>query len=87
MASKMYFVYILKSEKNGRHYIGHTESVELRISRHNTGHVKSTQHGRPWKCIYFEEFHTRSEASLRELEIKSYKGGFKFKRLVSLLKD
>ncbi len=85
--TKMYKVYILKSKKNGRHYIGHTEDLKNRIIKHNSGSVKSTRSGIPWELLYNEEYKTRSEAYKRELEIKSYKGGIKFKRLLGLWKD
>ena len=83
----MYCVYILKSQKTGRYYIGQTESIEDRLMTHNKGVVKSTKNGMPWKMIHTESFSTRSEAFLREREIKNYKGGIKFKKLLGLWKD
>ncbi len=77
----MYTVYILQSEKTNRYYIGHTCALVDRISRHNRGRVTSTKHGIPWKCVYTEQYATKSQAYQRELEVKSYKGGIQFKRL------
>ena len=77
-----YTVYILQSFKNDRHYIGHTNNMEYRLWQHNTGKVKSTKGYLPWKIIYTEVYKTKSEAYKRELEIKSYKGGILFKRLI-----
>jgi len=83
----MYKVYILKSRKNQKHYTGHSADLEKRIFRHNSGLVKSTKNSIPWELVYTEEYATRSDAYQRELEIKSYKGGIKFKRLLGLWKD
>jgi len=58
--------------------------MEKRIVRHNSGMVKSTKSGRPWEVLYIERFSTKSEAYRRELEIKSYKGGIKFKKLLGI---
>ena len=83
----MFKVYIIQSLVNNRYYIGHTEDVDKRITKHNAGEVKSTKYGKPWKIIYLEEYSSRSDAYQRELEIKSYKGGIKFKKLLGLWKD
>ncbi len=78
----MYFVYILRSGKNGHHYVGSAEDLNVRLKRHNAGEVRSTKSGRPWEMIHTETFASRSEAVRREREIKSYKGGNKFKMLI-----
>jgi len=80
----MYKVYILQSLKNHRYYIGHTKNLEERIKRHNNGRVKSTKSGSPWKIIYTESFDGKSDACRREAEIKKYKSGIKFKKLLGL---
>lgn len=80
----MYIVYILKSLKNGRHYIGHTANVEIRLAEHNSGSVRSTKAYVPWRIALTENYNIRSEAQRREFEIKSYKGGIKFKKLLGL---
>ncbi len=80
----MYKVYILQSLKNGSYYIGHTNDVEDRLKRHNNGRVLYTKKFIPWKLVYFEEYNTKSEAFKREMEIKSFKGGIKFKKLLNL---
>jgi putative endonuclease len=80
----MYKVYILKSISKSRYYIGHAEDINSRLEKHNKGHIKSTKYGCPWKVVYLEEYESRSEANRREIEIKSYKGGIKFKKLLGL---
>lgn len=69
----MYYVYILKSLKNNRYYIGQTENLEKRIGEHNKGLSKSTKSGRPWKVVYVKEFSTRKESYRVERKLKSVK--------------
>ena len=80
----MYIVYILKSELHDRYYIGHSNDVKKRFERHNKGYVKSTKPFRPWKIIYTEEYSSKSDAYRREMEIKSYKHGEAFKKLINI---
>ena len=83
----MHNVYILQSLKTGKYYIGQTSNFEKRLEKHNKGEVKSTKNSRPWKIIHLEEFQTRSDACKREVEIKKYKGGILFKKLLGLWKE
>ena len=83
----MFVVYILQSKENNRYYIGHCFDIKSRLERHNSGRVKSTKYGMPWKIIYTENYGSKSEAYKREMEIKKYKGGIKFKKLLGLWKD
>jgi len=83
----MYFVYILQSLKTNKYYTGQTSNIHNRLECHNDGRVKSTKNFRPWKLIHLEELNDRSDACKRELEIKNYKGGILFKRLLGLWKD
>ena len=69
----MPYTYILYSEKFDRYYVGSTESVELRLLRHNNKMVKSTKSYAPWVVVYTESFPSRSEAVVRENEIKKMK--------------
>ncbi|HBU07359.1 MAG TPA: endonuclease [Candidatus Magasanikbacteria bacterium] len=79
----MHKVYILKSLKQTRYYIGHCEDLDVRLERHNKGCVKSTKPYRPWQIIYTEDLNSKSEAFKREMQIKSYKGGEAFKKLIN----
>jgi putative endonuclease len=68
-----YYVYILKSQKDGSYYIGHTQNLNSRLERHNQGRVKYTKSKRPWKLAYLERYPDRSSAMAREEEIKNRK--------------
>lgn len=78
----MYSVYVLRSGKSGRHYIGSAADVAVRLAKHNSGAVRSTKAGLPWEVIHTESFGNRTEAVRREREIKSYKGGNGFRKLI-----
>ena len=69
----MFYLYILRSEKTGRYYVGSTGDLEDRIRCHNSGYSKATKGGVPWLLVYSEEFASKSDAYRRELEIKSWK--------------
>ncbi len=79
----MYYVYILQSEKDGKFYIGSTSDVKARLDFHNSGRQRSTCFRIPFKIVYKEEYASKSEALKREKQIKSYKGGEAFKKLLS----
>ncbi len=77
-------MYILKSKKDQRYYIGQTNNVEKRLHRHNAGTVKATRNRRPFEVIYTEEYKSREQAMKREKYIKSLKGGNEFKKILSM---
>ena len=79
----MFIVYILKSLEKDRYYIGHCNDLSVRLERHNNGYIKSTKSYAPWQIIYTEEFGSKSSAYKREIQIKSYKGGNAFKKLLN----
>ena len=70
----MFFVYILKSLKDQRYYIGQTNNLDRRLKEHNKGRVKATRHRVPLILIYKEEFTNRKEATEREKFFKTHRG-------------
>jgi putative endonuclease len=68
-----YFVYILRSQKDGSYYVGSTQDIEERLLRHNQGRSNYTKHKRPWQLVYCEEHPDRSSAMRRENQIKRQK--------------
>jgi putative endonuclease len=77
-----YFVYILRSLKDHKYYIGSTSDVDARLLYHNSGRQKSTKWRIPFELVYSERLPDKSSALIREKQIKSYKGGQAFKRLI-----
>lgn len=78
----MYFVYIAKSLKDGGFYIGCTDNLVRRIKEHNSGKTQSLKNRRPLVIVYSEMYNDASEAFKREKQIKSYKGGWAFKKII-----
>ena len=69
-----YYVYIIYSKTLESYYTGHTENLEDRLFRHNNSGSKSTKKAKDWELVYTEVFHSRKDATKREMEIKSKKG-------------
>ncbi len=78
----MFFTYILYSTKWNRYYIGSCKNIEKRLKQHTSGAVQSTKAFRLWRVIYSESFPSNAAARKRELQIKSYKHGEAFKKLI-----
>ena len=69
-------VYVLRSLRNGRHYVGFTSRpLEQRLEEHNRGHPKgwSSRNG-PFEVAYQEKYDGESEARARERFLKSGRG-------------
>jgi putative endonuclease len=78
----MFYVYVLKSLKNGRYYTGSTESISKRLNEHNTGRSKATKNTRPFELVYQESYNNRAEAYRREMYFKSGQGRAELKKLI-----
>jgi len=77
-----YYVYILKSLKDSKYYIGSTSDVKARLRFHNSGLQRSTRSRIPFELILFEIYSSKEEALKREKQIKNWKGGEAFKTLI-----
>jgi putative endonuclease len=69
-----FYTYILKSNKDGGYYYGHTKDLAARLHTHNSGKVRSTKSRIPFVLHYFETFETKSAAYLQEMFFKSAEG-------------
>jgi putative endonuclease len=78
----MFYVYILKSLRDGKHYIGHTKNLQQRIEEHNREKSPSVKSRSPFVLVYQEDFSSQIQAIQREKQIKAYKGGNAFKKLM-----
>src|SRR3989338_7458551 len=78
-----HFVYILKSQKDGKFYTGYTQNVIQRLLRHNQGLVQSTRHRQPLELLYSESYATKNEALRRERYLKTLEGGPLKKELIA----
>jgi len=70
----MWYAYILKSQKNGRLYIGSTDNLKRRVLEHNSGiGGRYSSHNRPYKVIFYEAYIEKSDAMRAE---KFFKSGY-----------
>lgn len=69
---KNFFVYILGSENevNFHTYVGWTNDLNNRLTKHNLGQGARFTRGRKWKLLYAEKHKTRGEAMSREWHLK-----------------
>ncbi|MEL7146462.1 MAG: GIY-YIG nuclease family protein [Bacteroidota bacterium] len=68
-----YYVYILKSKKDGSYYIGYSANLNSRLEKHNSATTGYTSTKQPWELVYQESYDTKNEALQRELAIKRKK--------------
>jgi putative endonuclease len=68
-----YFVYILKSKKDGTLYTGFTSNLQERLIRHNSSKVIATRRKVPFEIVYFEKCLSLTDALVRERYFKSSK--------------
>lgn len=82
----MYSVYLIKSLKSGRVYIGFTsKDSKDRLDEHNKGANKWTKANRPFKLVYFEKYVCSTDARNREKFLKSGIGNKIVKAIISVM--
>lgn len=69
-----YYVYVLKSLKDNKLYIGFTTNLKKRLQEHARGDVKSTENRGYKKLIHYEYFINETDAKAREKFLKSGAG-------------
>ena len=68
----MYYVYLLKSDKDNKYYIGFSGDLKRRIREHLNGQVDATKHRHPVRLIYYEAYETETLAREREAQLKQF---------------
>jgi len=71
---QFYFVYVLFSIKDKKHYTSYTKDLKSRLDLHEKGQVTSTRNRRPLILIYFEACLNQQDATHREKYLKSFHG-------------
>ena len=75
---RIFFVYILASQKRGTLYIGVTNDVARRLAEHRAGKGGSfTARYRVFRLVRIEEFATAAEAIQREKTLKKWSRAWK----------
>lgn len=70
----MQYVYIIKSKKDGKNYVGYTKNLKLRFEQHQKGLVVATKNRRPLILIYYEACISQQDATHREKYLKTAYG-------------
>ena len=70
----MYYVYVLKSQLDGKLYVGYTVNLKNRLQKHQNGGVLSTSPRRPFELIFYEGYKNMEDAKRRERYFKTSKG-------------
>ena len=79
-----FYVYILRSWKDRKLYIGFTTNLRNRLSQHARGEVRSTSLRKPFNLIRYEYFINKDDALAREKFLKS---GYGHQQLTEILKN
>lgn len=72
----MFYVYVIKSRKDGLCYTGSTTDLKKRFAEHNKGLVRSTAPRVPFTLVYYEAYCAEKDARLRESRLKRYKRAY-----------
>jgi len=70
----MYYVYVIKSQRDKQLYTGFTGDLENRLREHNSGRVPSTKRRCPFDLLYYEACLNEKDALAREKYLKSGMG-------------
>ena len=68
----MYCVYLLKSTRDDKYYIGYTGNIKKRFWLHNSGCVNSTRPRRPFRLVGFIQFEDSGKARYYEYQLKRH---------------
>lgn len=79
----MYTVYVLKSLKDNRTYVGCTKNLENRIREHNSDEVESNKDRGPFSLWYKEDYADKLEAFKREKHFKSSWGRRQLRKILN----
>jgi len=72
----MFYVYVLKSGKDKKLYIGYTNDLKRRIKEHANGQSFSTKQRGILSLVYYESFKSQKDATVREKQLKQYKSAY-----------
>jgi putative endonuclease len=78
----MFYVYVLKSEKDNKLYIGFTSDLKRRLDEHEKGKTNSTKSRLPLTLIYYEAHMSEADARRREKYFKTSKGKSSLKQII-----
>jgi putative endonuclease len=68
---ELYYVYVLRSLRDDKFYVGYTHDLLQRVRAHNDGLVASTRHRTPLELVYCEGCLNQQDATSREKYLKT----------------
>ncbi|MGE4358072.1 MAG: GIY-YIG nuclease family protein [Candidatus Omnitrophota bacterium] len=75
MRNNVCYIYVLRSLKNKKRYIGFTKrDPSIRLREHNNGSNIFTRGNRPFVLLYSEKFSSEQEVRRRERFLKTGQG-------------
>ncbi len=83
--SKKGYVYLMRSLKDKKFYLGSTTNIERRLDAHNNGLNLSTKYRRPFELVYYETFENFQTAKNREYRLKRNSNMFRYFKKRALL--
>jgi len=66
------YVYLLRSLKTGKFYLGWTTDLIRRLKEHNSGVSFHTKSRGPWELLDYETYANKEQAKERESTLKHY---------------
>jgi len=78
----MFYVYILKSLKDGKFYIGFSADLRRRLREHQSGGSKSTKSRLPLRLLYYEAHTSKDDAMRREKYFKTSNGKSSLRQMI-----
>ena len=72
----MHYIYVIKSKKDNKLYIGLTRDLGRRLLQHNQKLSKSTKSRTPFVLVYYETYTSAKDARIRERKLKQFKNSY-----------
>lgn len=70
----MYYVYVLRSDKDGKLYTGYSGDLRRRLAEHAKRVSISTRSRSPLRLVYYEAYLSQADAKARERRLKTSLG-------------
>ena len=83
----MHLVYILYSAILDKYYIGYTSNLEERLYKHLHSSKGFTSRAKDWIIVYHESYSTKSDALIREKQIKNWKNRSLIENLITIQRN
>jgi putative endonuclease len=68
----LYYVYIIKSIRDGTYYKGFSEDPYKRLIQHNNKESRYTSLKTLWQLVFIQSFYAKTDALKRERSLKKY---------------